>query len=73
MNKDLRNEVINDVYANCPHNVFEYANHHKLLFNGMENRSYFRYTDYAMWLTAMGLLETLELVDEKAKSRIIGL
>lgn len=63
MDKKSRKKLYK-AYEGCPHYFFDHAKHHKILFDGEETEAYFAYTDYAIWLTTMGLLETLVMVDE---------
>ena len=54
-----------EAHERCPYFFFDYTNHHRTLFDGLKNEEYFIYTDYAMWLTAMGMLDTLILIDKR--------
>lgn len=70
MDKGLHRKMLG-LHEKCPFTFHHYTQHHKEMFDGFDNKEYFEYMDYAIWLTTMGMIETLIIIDEH--QRIIDL
>lgn len=66
MDKDLHSKMLG-LHEHCSFKFYDYTDYHKVIFDGLENVEYFEFIDYAMWLTTMGLIETLMIEEDRRR------